>query len=331
MPRTALRLATAALATAALSTTALAGDFTTKRVEFLSGQDRIVGTLYVPAEARGPTPAVLVEGPQTNHKDMVPATYAAKLARAGYVALTFDHRTFGESSGVVRNNENPHMKVEDVRQALAFLKTRPEVKADAIGLIGICSGGGYSAKAAASEPDLKAVVTIAGFFHDPAVFRAWLGDKYEARVELGRQARLTFERTGEVDYMKNVSRDLNEELAMPGQEAYDYYGTARNTGARWENRSATMFFESFLQFNSIDAGPEIRAATMVIHSDKALVPEGAKRFYDSLRGEKKLHWMITREHISFYDEQPVVDEAAAQAISWFSTHLGTPQSRIAQN
>ena len=320
MIRTANRLA-ATLAAAFLSTTALAADFETKRVEFLSGNDKVVGTLYVPSGASAARPAVVVNGPQTNHRDMVPATYAAKLASAGFVTLTYDHRTFGESGGSVRDFENPAMKLEDIRNAVTFLKSRPEVKADAIGMMGVCSGGGYSAAAAAGLPELKALVTIAGFYHDPAVFRQWLGANYDARVALGRAARVKYETTGEIDYMKNVATDANEELAMPGQEAYDYYGTGRNTGQRWANRSATMFFEPFLQFNSIDSGPKIKAATMVIHSDAALVPEGARRFYGSLPGEKKLHWMKTKQHISFYDEQPVVNEAAEQAVSWFRAEL----------
>jgi hypothetical protein len=83
-----------------------------------------------------------------------------------------------------------------------------------------------------------------------------------------------------------------------------------------------MFFEPFLQFNSIDSGSRIQAATLVIHSDAALVPEGARRFYASLPGEKRLHWMNTRQHISFYDEQPVVGEAADQAAAWFQAQLG---------
>jgi dienelactone hydrolase len=322
MNRTASRIA-ATLAGALLSTSALAADYQTTRVAFLVGDDEVVGTLYVPSDAKAPAPAVLVNGPQTNHRDMVPATYAAKLAEMGLVALTIDHRGFGESGGAVRDFENPGMKVEDIRIAVAFLKTRPEVRADAIGMLGVCSGAGYSAAAAAALPELGALVTIAGFYHDPSVFRTWLGEKYDARVSLGRAARVKYETTGVVDYMKNVSEDASEELAMPGQEAYDYYGTARNTGARWVNRSATMFFEPFLQFNAIDSGKAIAAPTLVIHSDTALVPEGARRFYESLGGDKRLHWMKTRQHISFYDEQAVVGEAASEAAAWFAAKLGS--------
>ncbi len=322
--RSLLSLSAAALASAGLGRPAAAAPFEVRAVTFLSGEDRIVGSLYVPAGHRGAGAAVLVEGPQTNHRDMVPATYAERLARAGFVALTFDHRTFGESGGAVRDFENPAMKVEDIRNALAFLKSRPEVRADRVGLLGICSGAGYSAAAAAGDPGVKALVTVAGFYHDPAVFRTWLGANYDARVALGRAARERYEATGQVDYMRNVSTDPGEELAMPGREAFDYYGTARNRGARWNNRSATMFFEPFLQFNSIDSGARIAAPTLVIHSDAALVPDGARRFHASLPGQKRLHWMTTREHIDFYDVEPVVAEAAEQAVTWFGRTLRRP-------
>lgn len=321
-----LKSGAAAIAAAALSGTALAGDFTTQRVEFLSGGETVVGTLYVPAGAKKPRPAVLVSGPQTNHKDMVPATYAAKLAADGFVALAFDPRGFGESAGAVRDFENPATKVEDLRNALTFLQARPEVVPGSVGMLGICSGAGYAAKAAAGNAEVKALVTIAGFYHDPAVFKAWLGDKYDARVELGRAARAKYEATGVVDFMTNVSTDPDAELAMPGMEAYEYYGTARNTGARWANRSATMFFEPFLQFNSIDSGREVGAATLVIHSDAALVPEGAKRFHASLPGKKALYWMDTRQHIDFYDVTPVVDGAAKGASAWFAENLAATRT-----
>jgi hypothetical protein len=80
---------------------------------------------------------------------------------------------------------------------------------------------------------------------------------------MGKAARVKYEATGQVDYMTNVE-PTNPNVAMPGQEAYDYYGTSRGTRPGWVNRSAVMFFEPFLQFNAIDAGKEIEASTLVI-------------------------------------------------------------------
>jgi fermentation-respiration switch protein FrsA (DUF1100 family) len=83
-----------------------------------------------------------------------------------------------------------------------------------------------------------------------------------------------------------------------------------------------MFFEPFLQFNAIDAGRDIKAPTLVIHSDTALVPDGARRFFNSIpSNQKNLHWMTTENHIAFYDQPEVVEEAAAKATAWLKQTL----------
>jgi hypothetical protein len=71
-----------------------------------------------------------------------------------------------------------------------------------------------------------------------------------------------------------------------------------------------MFFETFLAFNSISSGPEIGAATMVVHSDAALVPDSAQRFLASTPGDKELVWTTSENHVAFYDEDRLVTLAA---------------------
>jgi hypothetical protein len=146
------------------------------------------------------------------------------------------------------------------------------------------------------------------------------GDNYDARLELGRAARETFERTGEVEFITNVD-PTSAEVAMPGREAYDWYGTARGAKPNWQNRSATMFFETFLAFDSISSGPEIGAATMVVHSDAALVPDSAKRFLASTAGDKELVWTSSENHVAFYDEDRLVNLASDNAARWFGQKL----------
>ena len=303
------------------SQTVAANEITVRKVQFLSQGTKVVGNLYIPANIKAPQASVVVVGPQSSVKEQVSQVYARQLAAQGFVALTFDHRTFGESGGAPRQFENPQMKVEDIHSAVTFLRALPEVKPDAVALMGICSGGGYSAKAAAMDSSINALVTVAGFYHDPQVMRQWLGENYEARLNMGRQARIKYEKTGQVDYMTNVDpKNLN--VAMPGHEAYDYYGTQRGLRSGWVNRSAVMFFEPFLQFNAIDAGRDIKAPTLVIHSDTALVPDGARRFFQSIpTNQKNLHWMSTENHIAFYDQQEVVEEAAVKATAWLKQTL----------
>jgi uncharacterized protein len=64
--------------------------------------DRLAGTLYLP-----PAAVVITTGPLTSVKEQAAGAYAAALARRGFAALAFDHRTFGESEGTPRQLEEP--------------------------------------------------------------------------------------------------------------------------------------------------------------------------------------------------------------------------------
>ena len=78
------------------------------------------------------------------------------LARHGYGALLFDRRGEGESDG------DPNVfgwAGEDIRAAVEFLRSRPEIDPDRIGGLGLSVGGEMMIEAAAESDGLKAVVS----------------------------------------------------------------------------------------------------------------------------------------------------------------------------
>ena len=72
---------------------------------FSRAGDRLAGMLYVPPTT--PAAVVVTTGPLTSVKEQAVGAYAAALARRGFAALAFDHRTFGESEGTPRQLEDP--------------------------------------------------------------------------------------------------------------------------------------------------------------------------------------------------------------------------------
>jgi dienelactone hydrolase len=48
--------------------------------------------------------------------------------------------------------ESPSKKIEDIRSAVAWMKTAPAIDAQRIGALGICFGAGYVAEASIQEP-----------------------------------------------------------------------------------------------------------------------------------------------------------------------------------
>ena len=98
-------------------------------VHFPSAGLNCVADLLLPVEAGScPAPAVVLgrgfggvrEGNQRE---------AEYLTAAGFVVLSIDYRWFGESDGEPRGRLQPLEQVEDVRNGISYLESRPEVAA----------------------------------------------------------------------------------------------------------------------------------------------------------------------------------------------------------
>jgi uncharacterized protein len=111
------------------------------RYQFEVNGTRLVGNLFAPARDR-PRACAVLTGPLTSVKEQAAGAYAAALAERGFLALAFDHRTFGESGGEPRQFENPFAKVEDIRAAASALLSDPGPANIALIGVGVCAGGG---------------------------------------------------------------------------------------------------------------------------------------------------------------------------------------------
>src|SRR5258708_2879536 len=103
------------------------------------------GWLYVPDPLSDgkKAPAIVMANAFSAVKEMYYANYAEPLARAGFVALSFDYRHYGESEGEPRSQLFPQEQLDDLRNAITWLADQPEVDADRIGAWGMCLGGGH--------------------------------------------------------------------------------------------------------------------------------------------------------------------------------------------
>jgi uncharacterized protein len=142
------------------------------REEEVSFEDKAAGvtlaaTLTAPP-GRGPFPAVLLitgSGPHDRdesimgHKPFL--VLADYLTRKGIVVLRADKRGFAKSTGNFASATMIDFAA-DADAGVAYLKTRPEVDAHKIGLIGHSEGGIVAPMVAARNSDLAFIVMMAG-------------------------------------------------------------------------------------------------------------------------------------------------------------------------
>lgn len=132
-----------------------------RKVSFKSGDARVYGTLRR-GSGRGRRPfAVLVHGFGSFRDELTGfVELAERLADAGITSLRLDMRGCGKSGE--RGRMHPMWDwVEDVRNAVSFGETLPDIAADRVGIIGMSMGGGIATIAAAIDKRLKAVVALA--------------------------------------------------------------------------------------------------------------------------------------------------------------------------
>lgn len=276
-------------------------------VEFTIAGDRLVGHLHVPT-GKGPHPAVAVAGPMTSVKEQVTGVYAAALAQRGIAALAFDHRGYGESGGAPRQYEHAGRKIEDLGAALEFLSSRSDLDGGRLGLAGVCLGAGYAAHASLLNPRVRALGLVVGYYRDPPRLRESDPDGFDAKVAQGRDARLVYERTGEVITIPAVS--MTGDAAMQTPYLFDYYGTPRAAVPNYANAFAVMSREHFLPFDVQAAAPQIQIPVCMVHSRNALSPDAAERFYANLPGSRSLTWLDGENQVAFYDGPELVSRAA---------------------
>ncbi|GIJ13078.1 alpha/beta hydrolase family protein [Micromonospora andamanensis] len=128
-------------------------------LSFRHDGDQLVGDLVRPP-GPGPYPAVVfVEGSGPGGRDV--GEWPTRLAAAGFASLAYDKPGSGASTGDWTRQRLTD-RAEETLAAVRALRRQPDVRADAVALIGH-SQGGWVAPLAASRSDLvAAVVCVSG-------------------------------------------------------------------------------------------------------------------------------------------------------------------------
>ena len=132
----------------------------------------LAGTLTLPkgASRTQPVSAIVTvtgSGPQDRDENIGLQGFrpfrqlADALARRGIAVLRMDDRGTGASGGTFKGSTSADF-AEDVRAGLAYLRTRPEIRADRLAVLGHSEGALIAPMVAEKEPTLRAIVLLAG-------------------------------------------------------------------------------------------------------------------------------------------------------------------------
>jgi uncharacterized protein len=289
---------------------------TKTRFTFKSDGQTLVGNLFLP-DGAAPAGVVIAVGPLTSVKEQASGTYAQAMAERGLAALAFDYRYFGESEGEPRQFENPEANIEDIKNAAGALLADDRLAGLPLFGLGVCFGAGPMVRAVAEDQRFRAFAGVAGVYTDNAKTKASMGDAYQAGIDRGRAAERKWRETGEAETILAVAPDGGN-VAMPLREAYEFYGTPRGQVSNYVNGYAVQSLAHSLPFDARGAAEELEVPVLIVHSEKALVPELAHAFSSAVQTPKRELWLDSQGQIDFYDDPKLIDPAADAVAAFYS-------------
>ncbi|UYM07606.1 alpha/beta hydrolase [Solicola gregarius] len=137
-------------------------------VTFASGPNACAGWLYEPAGPPRRTPLVVLGHGLGATRDMGLDAYAERFCDAGYRALAFDYRHFGDSEGEPRQLLDLRRQIDDWTAAVHYARSLPRADPDRIVLWGTSLAGGLVISVAARDARVAAVISQCPLTHGTA-------------------------------------------------------------------------------------------------------------------------------------------------------------------
>ena len=278
-------------------------------------------------EESGSYPAIVVSHPGGGVKEQTAGTYAAELARHGFVTIAYDASYQGESGGALRQLENPYIRTEDVSAVVDYLTTLPYIDKGRIGAMGICAGAGYTANAAINDHRIRAVGTVSAVNIGSMFRNGWNNDIPDAAalpvLEAGAAARTADAEGGELARVPlaplNEADAPNEEL----RQAWEYYHTQR---AQCPTAPGWATARSLTQIITYDAYNKAEAFLVQPLQIVAGSVAGSKWMSDDLferaaSADKAFHIVEGANHMDLYDGKAEIAEAVGVLAPFFAETL----------
>lgn len=290
--------------------------------------NNVAGNLYFPPnyDTNKKYSAIVIGHPFGGVKEQTSGLHAQKMAELGYITLAFDATHYGESGGYPRYIESPEARVEDFSAAVDYLSNHKNINPQAIGVIGICGGGGYSVSAAQIDHRIKAVATISMYDMGRAR-RQGLGDviTYEQRMktldDIGEQRTKELGGAARKD-IAAIPTQLSDSDTENTREFFDYYRTSRGghpnstTSYSYTSLAPMMNFFPFAQIEAISPRP-----LLFIVSERAVSAYFSEDAYSKAAEPKELFVVPGASHVDLYDRPEYMGISLPKLNSFFKQYL----------
>ncbi|MER7665433.1 alpha/beta fold hydrolase [Streptomyces sp. NPDC096193] len=274
-----------------------------KETVFYSEGSRLEATIYYPddlPDGRQHAALVINSGYQ-GFNEFYPKLFAQRLTARGYVCLGFDYRGMADSEGE-KGRVLIEEQVQDVRNAVTFIRSRDDVDSRRVGLVGWGMGAANVILAAEKAGDIAGVAALNGFYD---------GERWLQSIHTYDEFLKIVEEVAE----DRVNRVLNGESKLA--DTFAHYPLDPATGDYVEKELSQVYgfgHPTRLQFTESILDLEVAHVVANLASTPLFIAHGernslhpyaeARSLYAAAVSPKTLYTIDGRHNDFMYDDHP---------------------------
>lgn len=299
-------------------TNTIAKGFAMKQeVAFYSEGCKLIGDLYLPdtiADGAALPTVVLCHGFAGIREILLP-DYAEFFAKSGFAALVFDYRGFGDSEGE-RGRLVPAEQVVDIRNALTFMETLPQVDASRLGLWGTSFGGANAVYTAAVDKRVKCISVQITFASGERMVAGGMNPEEKGKLMA------TLKKAWQRAVTKNKPMALNMDQILTDADSKAFYRETVESHPKLKNRLPLLTIKESMECRPEERIGSLGIPIMIIGATGDIVcpVEESKILYDKAAEPKELVIIENARHYDVYEGE-YFRLSAGKALEWFGKYL----------
>lgn len=286
-----------------------------KNVQFYSEGALIQAHLYLPTNQQAAHPIVILCHGFAGVKEMLLPAYADFFATNNIAALCFDYRGFGQSEGTP-GRLVPEEQIVDIRNAITYVGTLPNIDKSRIGLWGTSYGGANAIVAASKDSRVRALAVQLTFGDGERVI---FGDKSEDEQQKMRDS---IERIWAKTVTQNKQMMLGVNRLLGDEQSKQFFQKYVDKFEALKIKLPFLTLKETIEHKPEHFIPQVTAPTMItVATDDVVNPkEESYSLFEKANCPKELVEIEGATHYEVY-EGNFFTQAASKQLEWYNTHL----------
>lgn len=242
--------------------------------------------------------------------------FAEFFTHSGFCTVTFDYRGFGASTGE-RGRLVPAMQIEDILSVVEWIKDKPGMDENRIGLWGTSFGGCHVFGAAAENSDIKCIVSQLAFADGEKIVTGKMSEDEKAGFIA------TLNKMAEKKSITGKEMFVGITRVLADEESKAFFEENKTRHPTMNIKIPFLTVKETLQYKPKENAMRVTCPSLIVvaGNDTVNPPEQGLELYGAVKSDKKhLHVVEGAQHYDMYSGEHF-DHAVNIQADWFKTYL----------